>query len=224
MSESSVVEVGGPSGSDDKQAFERQYQCLKHDVRQSLSIVMMLAEIAEDQPLEGPALGSSLEYLRHEVDWLIQMVAGHGSPSEPVLVDAGESVAAVWRPLARSRPCAMRLVRESDVWVRADPVSLGRAVRNLVDNAVRAADGDGQVEVRVTGSPDSVAIEVSDSGPGWGLIPPQERLGLVTVRRFANEHGGCLIVGESRLGGAQLRLVLPRALQARIPAQTRTTA
>jgi hypothetical protein len=52
---------------------------------------------------------------------------------------------------------------------------------------------------------------VGDSGPGFGRIPPQERLGLLTVRRFASEQHGRLLIEKSRLGGALMRLTLPSA-------------
>ena len=121
--------------------------------------------------------------------------------------------------------CSLRLVRESQVWAWTDPVALGRSVRNLLDNAIRAAGDEGEIEVRVTAGHGTVEIEVGDSGPGFGLIRPQERLGLLTVRRFASEQNGRLLIERSRLGGALMRLVLPVATDAEpVLEQTRTTA
>lgn len=216
-------DAGDSSASTNKQALDQHVQCLKHDLRQSLGLVMCLASVAASQTLEDPAIRSSLDQMSHEVDWLNRMVATGGSQSRAAVVEAGDVVAAVWATDALSGPCSLRLVREASAWVAADPVGLERSVRNLVDNAIRAA-GDGYVEIRVVTDRDHVTIEVSDSGPGFGLIKPQEKLGLLTVRRFAAEHDGRLRIDRSHLGGAMMQLVLPRADVGQLPTQTRTSA
>lgn len=203
---------------------DRPEQRLRHDLRQSLSTVMMLAAIVDRQPLDGPEIRSSLEQMLHEVDWMKEVVACQAC-EDAALVDVGEAVAAVWEPEAAVRACSLRLVRESQVWAWTDPVALGRSVRNLLDNAIRAAGDEGEVEVRVTAGHGTVVIEVGDSGPGFGLIRPQERLGLLTVRRYASEQNGRLLIERSQLGGALMRLVLPVAMDAEpVLEQTRTTA
>ncbi|WP_239510595.1 sensor histidine kinase, partial [Klebsiella aerogenes] len=55
------------------------------------------------------------------------------------------------------------------VLVRGRPEELERAVTNLVDNAVKYG---GRAEIAVTGTPERVAVEVLDRGPG---IPEAER-------------------------------------------------
>lgn len=184
---------------------------------------MCLASVVARQPLEDPAIRSSLDQMLREVDWLNRMVATGGSQSREAVVEAGDVVAAVWATDALSGRCSLRLVREASAWVTVDPVGLERSVRNLVDNAIRAA-GDGYVEIRVVTDREHVTIEVSDSGPGFGLIKPQEKLGLLTVRRFAAQHDGGLRIDRSHLGGAMMQLVLPRADVGQLPAQTRTSA
>lgn len=211
------------SATANKQALDQQVQCLKHDLRQSLGLVMCLASVVASQPVGGPAVKDSLDQMLHEVDWLNRMVATGGARSRAAVVEAGDVVAAVWATDALSGRCSLRLVREASAWVTVDPVGLERAVRNLVDNAMRAA-GDGYVEIRVVTDRDHVTIEVSDSGPGFGLIKPQEKLGLLTVRRFAAEHDGRLRIDRSHLGGALMQLVLPRADVGQLPTQTRTSA
>jgi signal transduction histidine kinase len=150
-----------------------------------------------------------LEQMLNEVDWMRQAVTGSAAKDpRDLLVDVGDTVGEIWDCVAHAQRCAMRFVRESGVWTWADPVELRRAVRNLVENAVRAA-GDGVVEVRVSTDGHQVMVEVHDSGPGFGLIPPQEQLGLITVRRFASAHEGRLVIDTSPLGGALVRLELP---------------
>jgi signal transduction histidine kinase len=85
-----------------------------------------------------------------------------------------------------------------------DPVHLGRAVDNLLDNAVRHAPPAGRVSLRLLRSDAGrLRIEVADNGPG---VPPELRehlfepfasgraegtgLGLALVREVALAHGG----------------------------------
>jgi C4-dicarboxylate-specific signal transduction histidine kinase len=174
----------------------------------------MLASVVDHQPLDGPMIRDSLDHMLHEVGWMKEVIAGHPVDQGPVLVDVGEVVAAVWDSIASAQDCQLRLVRESGLCAWADPIGLGRSVRNLIENAVRAATEGSDppvVEVRVVTGHETVDIEVGDSGPGFGRIPPQERLGLITVRHFASEQHGRLLVEKSHLGGALMRLVLPSA-------------
>jgi K+-sensing histidine kinase KdpD len=193
---------------------DRPERRLRHDLRQALSTVMMLASVVDNQPLDGPMIRDSLDQMLHEVDWMKAVISGRPDGQGPVLVDVGEVVASVWDSIASAQDCQLRLVRESGLSAWSDPVGLGRSVRNLIENAVRAACEGADppvVEVRVVTGRETVDIEVGDSGPGFGRIPPQERLGLLTVRRFASEQHGRLLIEKSRLGGALMRLVLPSA-------------
>jgi signal transduction histidine kinase len=112
------------------------------------------------------------------------------------------------------------------VRVVGDPRALGRLVRNVVDNAIRHANGNIRLEcTRLRGY---VEIVVADDGPG---VPPDERhrifdrfvrldsprarasggagLGLAIVVQIAHAHHGTVEVSESDSGGAQFVLRLP---------------
>jgi NADPH-dependent 2,4-dienoyl-CoA reductase/sulfur reductase-like enzyme/rhodanese-related sulfurtransferase len=115
------------------------------------------------------------------------------------------------------------------VLVLGDRRALGRALRNLVENAVKytPARGSVTVGVRTTDEPPRVSIRVSDTGSG---IPEDEMprlfepffrsalhrrsvpgtgLGLAIARRIVTAHGGTL-AAESRLGaGSAFTVTLP---------------
>lgn len=112
------------------------------------------------------------------------------------------------------------------VVISGDGAHIRRAVRNLVDNAERHADG--AVRLAVTSSASEVVVDVDDDGPG---IPSGDRqrvfarfvrldesrqrgsggtgLGLAIVAEIAASHGGTVEVADAPLGGARLRLRLP---------------
>ncbi len=105
---------------------------------------------------------------------------------------------------------------------RFDPRLLPRAVRNLIENAVRASAGRGTVEVRVERRGAEAAIRVADRGPGV----PQELvarvlepyfsthaagtgLGLPIAARIAEEHGGSLVARNRPTGGFEVVVTMP---------------
>lgn len=113
--------------------------------------------------------------------------------------------------------------------VEAHEVRLGRAVRNLLENAVRHAES--KVVVSATAEGNSVRIVIEDDGPG---IEKADRdrvferfvrlddararssggsgLGLALVSSIAAEHGGEVTCGESVLGGARFEFSFPTAM------------
>jgi signal transduction histidine kinase len=199
-------------------------QRLRHDLRQSLAALMLMSALIDKGRMDDPALAGRLELMRHEIDWMAAVLAPPAPAHESSLVDVGRLTDEIWAVVAECRRCSMRLVKEPGLLITADRTALGRSVRNLIENGVRAAGPAGVVEVRVTSSADSVTVEVADNGPGFGRIPAQERLGLLTVHRFAAEHGGDVFVGDSALGGASVRLVLPLAPTPQVAHATRSSA
>lgn len=106
--------------------------------------------------------------------------------------------------------------------VEGDPVSLARALGNVVDNALQHVPDGGRVRVAVRSSGGWVELTVADSGPGF---PPAELdrvfepffsrrrggsgLGLAIVRRIVSDHGGRIAVANPPDGGAEVTVHLP---------------
>jgi two-component system sensor histidine kinase MprB len=106
--------------------------------------------------------------------------------------------------------------------VRGEPERLGRAVRNLLDNAARWSPPGGTVEVRLRGT----RLGVRDHGPGIDPhdLPhvferfyrargargrPGSGLGLAIVRQVADAHGAKVSAANAPGGGALMRLWFP---------------
>jgi len=106
--------------------------------------------------------------------------------------------------------------------LRFDAKLIGRAVRNLLENAVRASAGRGRVEVRVEGDQAAARVTVADGGPGVApeLLPrilepyfsthsSGTGLGLPIAARIAAEHGGSLVARNRAIGGFEVIVTIP---------------
>lgn len=196
---------------------------LRHDIRQSLATLRALVSLVESDPQLSADANQRLSLAHHEVDWITELLAAydeHGDQTPLQVVDVGEVVSQAWTSVAMSADCQVRLFREPMVYALTDAVTLRRSARNLIENAVRAAGRNGRVEIHVRADRDDAVVEVTDDGPGFGRIPAQQGLGLVTVRRFVARFGGSLDVGSSRLGGARVLLTVPTHLQGLIEQRT----
>jgi signal transduction histidine kinase len=106
------------------------------------------------------------------------------------------------------------------------PVSLRRALANLIDNAVAYG---GQGDVTLVDTPAGVTFEVGDRGPGIpeasceAVFDPFFRLegsrsretggtglGLTLARAIARRHGGDLTLHDRPGGGLIARLFMPK--------------
>ena len=142
-----------------------------------------------------------------------------------------DGIRACVRVLSAHLPAQTRIVTRLDEDVELDgrPGDLNHVFLNLIDNAARAVDGGGVVEVRTTRASGDFVLEVADSGPG---VPEADRqaifepfystraagqgtgLGLFLVKKVVGAHGGSVSVGRSDLGGASFLVRIPGAPRA----------
>jgi signal transduction histidine kinase len=195
-----------------------------HELRTPLAILNMHVETL---PAGGPKpdLQRTVYRLGQMVGQMLdsERLALAARRREPVdLVALAKAAVAEVAPLALASGYEMAFSAERErVPVEADPHAVGRALSNLLGNAVAHGGGAGTIEVRV-GRDGSV--DVADEGPG---IPVEARerifepfhrerwdrdgcgLGLHLVREIMHAHGG-----EVRLldapNGSLFRLEFPR--------------
>ena len=105
---------------------------------------------------------------------------------------------------------AVSFVGETRITTRCRPVALGRAIRNLIQNAVNYG---GQAIVDVSDAGDHIEITIDDNGPG---IPEADLarvfdagLGLTIARTIARSHGGDVTLTNRETGGLRARITLP---------------
>lgn len=154
---------------------------------------------------------------------LLDFARAKGQQREPTLF--GDWISAV---LAEQNiPTGIKLVTgllAEDVEVAIDREDLRRAIINVLENAFQAVDGveGGRIEIGCRTADGRLSCEILDNGPG---IPPENLdrvteplfstksfgtgLGLPTVQRIMEEHGGGLEIESEPGNGALVRLWMP---------------
>ncbi|MBL6721278.1 MAG: hypothetical protein ISQ08_07685 [Planctomycetes bacterium] len=198
--------------------------------------------LRDRQPEEyRAALEGQVEELRELSSVLenLLMLVGHREHGRSTAFERFDLAGEVQLRLSRERAWAERagvelLVHaEGDLEVVGDREALLLALRNLVRNALDHAPAGSRVVVHLLGSAEGWTLEVEDAGPG---IPARDRervlrpfevghsarrtrrtgggLGLALVAQAATAHGGGVDIGESPLGGALVRVTIPRPASA----------
>jgi signal transduction histidine kinase len=211
-----------------------------HELRTPLaSLEGMLELLADDLEREPPDLDDAVSLLdrarvqsrrlaRLAADLLdlSRIDAEVSLRSEPIeLGELGRAVLAEFELPSASRGVGIVLVEDKQpAWARADPGSVARIVRILVDNALRVAPQGSEIRVLVRSGPEPFLV-VSDQGPG---VAQEERaliferfkrgretggeagfgLGLAIGRELAQRMGGSLVLTDSDGPGATFTLRL----------------
>lgn len=156
-----------------------------HELKTPLAGIRTQAQVARAAP-DGPTKQHALDQLVGAVDRTARLVAqlldlarveDEKSPFGPMkpVENIIEKVVTGLQDLACSRGVAVRIERKAG-GIAADPVHLGLALRNVIENAVQAAPAGSVVTVVLSAS----GIDVCDQGPG---IDPRD-LPRVTERFF----------------------------------------
>ncbi|MEU6443428.1 HAMP domain-containing sensor histidine kinase [Streptomyces sp. NPDC047046] len=200
-----------------------------HELRSPIASLRTQLEVGAEHPelldLDGAVEDTvRLQHLAADLLLLARLDAGERPPDRPVrLADLVAREAAEHGLRALIEP-----ERADGYEVRGSAPQLGRVLGNLLDNARRHARSDVALSLRQDGA--EAVVTVSDDGPG---VPPAERervferfvrlddartrdeggagLGLAIARDAAHRHGGSLVVGERRGGGAEFVLRVPLA-------------
>jgi signal transduction histidine kinase len=200
---------------------DRMLGAIGHDLRTPLASLRIRAESVEPEAERAKMIATIEEMTAMLDDSLALARSGRAAENlRPVDISAlADTVVEEFRALGQD----VTFVEGKRQTAAVQPNLLRRAVRNLVDNAVKYA---GAAEVAVRATPRGIAVEVADRGPG---IPDLELgnvqepfvrletsrnretggsgLGLALARAAAQAHGGRLEL-ENRPGGGLLARIL----------------
>ncbi|NQX28276.1 HAMP domain-containing protein [Microbacteriaceae bacterium VKM Ac-2854] len=218
----------------DAQTRQRRFVSdASHELRSPVSSLQQNAEIAQHYPGRIPPASFAATVAEESarmaglIDGLLLLARADEATLRPVLRPVDLDDLAL-REVRRLRGGELKIDGSAIAAARAsaDEALLGRALRNLVDNAARHARSRVAIASAVVG--EEVVLAVEDDGSG---IAPSERervferfvrldesrsrdaggsgLGLAIVAEIAHAHGGSVSVGDSRLGGARFEIRLP---------------
>ena len=202
----------------------RLLAAVSHDLRTPLTALRLKAEFIEDEVMRDDIVATldelaaiceaTLAFTRAEA----QTEAARPVDLPTLIADVAETFHVMGQKVS---------VREhSAVTYICRPVALKRALRNLVENAVRYAGG---ATIRLESGSEGVKIAVEDVGPGLPADQIEEAfkpfvrlensrnaetggigLGLAIARGIARDHAGELKLANLSGGGLRAEIALPR--------------
>jgi signal transduction histidine kinase len=194
-----------------------------HELRTPLAVLRARVETFPDQATMS-ALRADLDIMANVICQLLDIAEIEGSTLcstarcdlRATCVEAVSMIADL--VIAQGKEIALT-GGDRPVWIRGNSSMVFRAVRNLIDNAIRHAPRETLIEVEV--SPDG-SVKVKDRGPG---VPEAERsivfqrfwrsrrdnsdgagLGLAIVSRIAELHQAKIAISDNAHGGAVFSL------------------
>jgi len=207
---------------------DRMLGAIGHDLRTPLASLRIRAESVEPAD-EREHMIATIEEMTAMLDDTLALARSGRAVEQPRSVDLAALADAVVEEF-RALGGKVEMVTNGRETASIQPRLLRRAIRNLIENAVKYASG---ADVSVARLGEDVAIEIADRGPGipeaelarvqeafYRIEPSRSRetggsgLGLTLARAAAQAHGGRLEL-ENRVGGGLIaRLVVPRGAAA----------
>jgi signal transduction histidine kinase len=201
----------------------RMLAAISHDLRTPLARLRLRAELIEDEEQRAKTQ-ADLDAMSEMISATLVFARDDTLREPPDLVDLSVLVADICDDAAELGG-AVSLADSSHVCVRCRPGAIGRAIGNLIENAIKYG---GCARVQLIEETNCAAVIVDDDGPG---IPAEEQervfapfyrleqsrnrdtggvgLGLAVSRTIAREHGGDVKISNRPSSGLRARLELP---------------
>lgn len=205
-----------------------------HELRSPLTAMSLQAErlAATEMPGEARvrlgALKAGLERTRALLEQLLTLARTHERPGAPegavALDQVIREVLEDLVPLAEEKKIDLGVIGDVSASVLGSHFEVRLLVKNLVDNAIRYTPDSGRVDIAVRREPESVILQVDDTGPG---IEPAERervfdpfyrvlgngeigsgLGLAIARTIADSIGASIELGSACAVQGGLRVLV----------------
>jgi signal transduction histidine kinase len=218
-------------------AWQEIARRLAHEIKNPLTPIQMAMDTLrktwkKQHPEFGEILEESTTTVLQEADRLKHIVSEFSDfarmpKPEFQRMDLNELVRSATTLYQGAAPVTVKLAKSLPE-IDADKNQLNQVVLNLVENARDAISkrdgGHISVTTKMGDTPDRVTIVVEDNGPG---VPADLKdkvfapyfttkhakggtgLGLAIVHRIVSDHGGRIIVGDAKGGGASFTIELP---------------
>lgn len=197
----------------------RMLAAIGHDLRTPLTSLRLRAEFVTDADAQQRML-STIDEIQAMTESMIALARGEATVEETRTIDLNALLGSLCDDMADlGHP--VEYAEGKKAAYRCRPNGLRRAVRNVIENAVRYG---GLAQVSIAHTPSTIDVVVRDSGPG---IPEDMRekvfspffrlessrsretggvgLGLSIARAIVRHHGGDIALSENDLG---LKVVL----------------
>lgn len=148
---------------------------------------------------------------------------------EPVdLTASGAAVVRQLSAMAKRAGVVLRMTEKREAWAHADARAVRQIWQNLISNAIKYSEKGGAIVLQTTMQDDSVSLFVADAGVGMSaddlahIAEPFAQgenskgragtgLGLTVVQRFAELHGGKVVIDTALGKGTTVQVTLPAA-------------
>ncbi|MGL5606899.1 MAG: ATP-binding protein, partial [Aeromonas veronii] len=206
-----------------------------HELRTPLAVLRIHSEnalAAEDEVSRQQSLHKMLQALDRSDRLIRQLLTQARIDNQQGLVltelEVGhllQGTLATLAPIALKKDQQLSLECELPLLVMGQATLLDLLFSNLIDNALRYTQPEGEIRVRVLREGNRVRVDVSDNGPGipanalprlyerFFRVNPQQGdgvgLGMAIVSRIAQLHGADLDVHNRPEGGLEMRVLLP---------------
>jgi signal transduction histidine kinase len=231
-----------PAASGPRQGLQE----ILHDLRSPLTVIRLYAELLAEHARKGePPVADHVQNLRAEIELMDSLLDVDGESRAAVrlrrrrrerfdLVKLLGTLANTNR-LAHSEKLRIEFIAESpELPILADSLAVQRALRNVLDNAVKYTPAGGQVRIRAGRSETQAFVVVSDTGVGMSVGEQQRAfefsfrgqaarasgaagtgLGMGLTRDLLEPPGGRISLASAPGRGSDVTILLPMAREAR---------
>jgi len=201
---------------------------ISHDLRTPITSLRIRAEFIEDEENRNRIIGT-LDEMQRMVEATLAFAKDEANREETSRVDLNEFLDAIvvdYQDMKQPVSLAAPAMPSDRTIIACRPIAMKRALRNLIDNAVRYGN---EALVSYDVATDTITISISDTGPGI----PEDRLddvfepflrletsrseetggiglGLAIARSNIHAHGGTLVLKNAPEGGLIAAVTLPR--------------
>jgi putative PEP-CTERM system histidine kinase len=205
------------------EAFNRMTAFVVHDLKNLVAQLSLLLKNAERHRLNPRFQDDMLSTVKHVAErmnkLLLQLSAGSRGEEHIRPIALGNLI----RRIAASKAEPMRIDTREGVLVLAHEQRLERVIGHLVQNAIDATRGGGDVHLQLYAQDSHAVLEVVDTGCGMSEQFVREKLfrpfqttkpsgmgiGAYEVSQYVGEIGGLMEVESKPAAGTRIKVMLP---------------